>query len=313
MATSLTKKGLVAVSDKIIIAAQPALELVKLFTTDFSPDPAKKGATVNIKVLSATAANFAKTSQNYVTSTNSIKYADVTLDKDKISVYTLDDLEVIEDELNPIWGSLGPTAGRAIGKAFIGDVTGLLTYSAAERQKTIAVSTFADFVKIRAAVEAENYDPADCVVILEPVTYAALISLMPASVVGEGGVVNSALIGQRLGFKAIIEGPTISKASGAAVSGVSPQKGVGFVIPTNAIAVANRYKAPIKGATGNLVEAGYAMDEETGLVIGTRVVVNQADGECSWSSEALYGVALTKQTIGGASNGAPGFLQLITA
>lgn len=249
MATSLTRKGLVAVSDKVIIAAQPAMELVKLFATDFSPVPAAKGDTVNMKVLKATAADFAKSTQNYTVSTNTISYADVKLSKDKISVYTLDDLDDIEDELSPIWDRLGPTAGRAIGNAFVKDVCGLLTYGNAEAQKTVATAAFSDFVKIRSQVEAAGYDPADCVVLLKPDVYDTLIALMPSSVVGEGGVVNAGVIGSRLGFKAILNAPNIATASASGAA-----KGVGFAIPTNAIAIANRDKKVIK-AGGNLIES----------------------------------------------------------
>ena len=304
MATSLTSKGLIAASDKVIIAAQSSIEFVKLFTTDFSPDEATHGATVNVKVLAATAADFAKKTQNYVTATNTIEDADVVLNKDKISVYTLDDLDVIKDELSPVWDKFAPTAGRAIGRAFAGDVVSLLSYDKADSQKTLTGSALSNFVGLRALAEDAGFDPADCVVILEPVTYAALVSVLPASIVGAGGVVNSALVGAQFGFKAIIEGPSISKASAA-----EAQKGVGFIVPTGAVAVANRWKAPVKGAVGNTIEAGYSIDEETGLVIGTRVVVDGDNGEVAWSAEALYGVALAKQN----KNGAPGFVQLITA
>ncbi len=296
MATSLTSKGLIAASDKVIIAAQPAMELVKLFATDFSPEAARLGDTVNMKVLKATAADFASGSQNYVTSTNSISYADIKLNKDKISVFTLADKDNITDDLAPIWDRLAPTAGRAIGKAFVQDVAGLLTVAAADKTITSAAASFADFAKLRSGVEAEGYDPADTVLVLTPSYYDALISFLPNSVVGEGGVVNSGLIGARLGFKAIVNAPNISGAA------------VGYAVPTDAIAVASRYKAAIKEG-GNLLEAGYAVDEETGLVIGTRVVANTDDGEYNWSAEALYGVALAKQN----GNGAPGFLAIANA
>ena len=310
MATSLTRKGLICASDKVILAARPAMELVRQFVLDASPKPGDKGATVRIPVMAATAKDFNETSQNYVTSTNSIKYADVVLSGDKISAYTLNDLDALEDDLAPVWGQLAPTAGRAIGKAFVEAVMSVLTYDKADAQKTVATATFADFVKIRAAVSGAGYDPADTVLLLEPNAYNTLVSLLPASVVGEGGVVNSALIGARLGFKAVLEAPHASKTSGAKPSsGNAPEKGVGFAVPANALIVANRYKAPILGAVGNLVEAGQSTDEETGLVIGTRVVVDQAAGVAAWSAEALFGVALAKQN----GNGAPGFIQLVTA
>jgi hypothetical protein len=149
---------------------------------------------------------------------------------------------------------------------------------------------------LRSGVEGEGYDPADTVLVLTPSYYDALISFLPNSVVGEGGVVNSGLIGARLGFKAIVNAPNISGAA------------VGYAVPTDAIAIASRYKAAIKEG-GNLLEAGYAVDEETGLVIGTRVVANTDDGEYNWSAEALYGVALAKQN----GNGAPGFLAIANA
>ena len=296
MATSLVSKGLIAASDKVIIAAQPAMELVKLFATDFSPDAARLGDTVNMKVLKATAADFASGSQNYVTSTNTISFADIKLNKDKISVFTLADKDNITDDLAPIWDRLAPTAGRAIGKAFVQDVAGLLTVAAADKTITNAAASFADFAKLRSGVEGEGYDPADTVLVLTPSYYDALISFLPNSVVGEGGVVNSGLIGARLGFKAIVNAPNITGAA------------VGYAVPTDAIAIASRYKAAIKEG-GNLLEAGYAVDEETGLVIGTRVVANTDDGEYNWSAEALYGVALAKQN----GNGAPGFLAIANA
>ena len=306
MATSLHSKGLAAVADKIIIAARPALELVKLFTTDFSDTAAKQYDTIKVNVLKAVANSFTKGTYNYVKGGNTISFANVMLSNDKISTFVLDDLA-------PIWNKLGPVAGRAVAKAFITSVAGLLGYAAADAQVTgLTLSTFAAFVNLRANVEASNYDPSDCVLILEPTTYNTLVGLLPSSVVGEGGVVNSALIGARLGFKSIIEGPNISKASSS-----SANKGLGFVVPTDAIAVAGRYKAPIAGEGGETIEAGVATDDETGLPIGIRVVRNSGDGEIGFSGEALFGTALAKQThtIGGVStpNNAPGYLQLVSA
>ena len=103
MATSVTKKGLVAVSDKVILAARPALELIKHITTDFSTEKAEKYNTINVKVLSATSAEWARGTQNYVTATNKIDWADVVLDKHKKSTYGLSDLDCLEDIGLPIY------------------------------------------------------------------------------------------------------------------------------------------------------------------------------------------------------------------
>lgn len=312
MASNLNKKGLVAASDKIIIAAQPALEMVKLFTTDFSVDPGKQYQTVTVKVLEGEAHDFVKSTANYVTGKGKADYADIVLANHKVSNWTFDDLDALEDDLAPVWDNIGRAAGRALGKAFVKSATDLLTYSAAEAQKTVATSTFANFVKFRSQVEDAGYDPADCVLLLEPSTYDTLLGLLDYHTTGQSEVVEGGIIGRRLGFAAILNAPNISKASSA-----SAEKGIGFAVPTGAIGFANRYKAPVKGAVGNLIEAGYTVDEETGIVIGTRVVVNQDDGEVTWNAETLFGTALMKQThtINGTAtaNSAPGFVQLVTA
>ena len=312
MGSSLRKKGLVAASDKVILAAEPALELVRLFTTDFSEKAAKKYDVINVKVLSAKASDFAKGSNNYTKEDNTADNADIRLTKHKKSTYGFDDLDDMEDELAAIWDKLGPKAGRALSKAIIQEICGCLTYAKADAQKQVAsLTTLGAFTKIRSLVESANLDPEDCVVLLEPETYDTLIGLLPQNVVGEGGVVNSGLIGARFGFKSIVNAPNISKASGA-----SAAKGVGFVVPTDALGIAGRYVKPIKEG-GNLLETGYTVDEKSGIIIGTRVVTAPDDGECYWTSECLFGAALMKQTheIDGKSvaNGAPGFLQLVTA
>lgn len=319
MGSSLQKKGLVAASDKVILAAEPALELVRLFTTDFSVDAAKKYDVISPKVLSSTASDFAKGTNNYVKEDNTVDYADVRLTNHKKSTYGFDDLDDMEDELAQIWDKLGPKAGRALSKSIIRTVCGVLTYDKREAAKTVknGLASLGDFTNIRSLTESANYDPEDCVLMLEPETYDKLIALLPQSVVGEGGIVNAGVIGARFGFKAIINAPNISKASGAAVSGVAPSLGVGFVVPSDAIAIAGRYVKPIKGQAGNLIEAGYTFDEKSGIVIGTRVVTAPDDGECYWTSECLFGAVLTKQLHERdgeqVPNGAPGFLQLVTA
>lgn len=312
MASNLNKKGLVAVSDKVILAAQPALELVRLFVTDFSTDPGKQYQTVNVKVLAGDAHDFVKASANYTTGKGKADFADIVLDQHKVANWTFDDADALEDDIAPIWDNIGRAAGRAIGKAFVNSAMGLLTYDKAEAQKTVATSSFADFVKFRSAVEAAGYDPADTVLLLEPTTYDALLGLLDYKATGASEVVEGGIIGRRLGFAAILNAPNADKTSASGAT-----KGIGFAVPTGAIGFANRYRAPIRGAVGNLVEAGYTVDEETGLVIGTRVVVNQDDGELTWNAEVLFGAALMKQshTISTQSvaNGAPGFVQLVTA
>lgn len=322
MGTSLTKKGLVAVSDKIIYAARPSIEAVKLFVTDFTPAPGKKFEKVMINVMKGQVVDFTKGSENYTTGTvGKIHYAYIGLEKDQLVKFTFDDMNFLEDEFEPSWGNLGPAGGVNLGDAFVRHVMSKLTYAKVDDngQKTLAASveaaTLADFVGLWAKCNAAGYNPAQTVLVLEPTTYLKLKTLADYKTTGVSMVDNARALGAILGFKAVLVGPNVSKASGAAVSGVTPSKGVGFMVPENALGIINRAKKAAKEG-GNLLEYGETIDEETGIVLTTRVVANTDDGEYTWSTECLFGADLTKQTIevGGeqVANNAPGILQVVT-
>lgn len=307
MATSVTSAGLKAASDKIILAARPVVEVIKLFSTDFSVENAKKGSGIAVEILSATAGDFGA-ANGYTVSTNSIKPATVTLNQHKKSTFTISDVDAIENELSPVWGSLAPVSGKAVAKAASKYVLDLLTYSGAKAQiaQDLASSpTLAKFANLRALVEAQDLDPADCTLLLIPSAYAALISCLPASVIGDGEAVRRAVIGSFLGFKAVVEAPNASTADTA-----STAKGIGFVVPTGAIAVAARTVHPVRDG-GNLVEFGTVQDDETGFVFGSRVVVDADQGTCSWTVDTLFGASLTYDST--TATTAPRYLQIKSA
>jgi hypothetical protein len=124
MSTSLTKKGLVAASDKVIVAARPALEIISQFTTDFSDEAVKPGTGIAVDVLAATAETFEKGTANYTHATNTIKNFLVATDFRKKSTFSLDDLDCIEDETAHCWDKFGPASGRAVSTDLIKSVTG---------------------------------------------------------------------------------------------------------------------------------------------------------------------------------------------
>lgn len=308
MATSLQKAGLKACSDKVIVAAKSARTLLKAIVTDFSVEPGKKYDTVTAKIHKTVAQDFVKGTQNYIKATNEIRPALIPLNKHKISADTLDDLDVLEDELSPVMGTMGTDSGEAIAAALISDVVALLSYTNAESTKQVAIDTLANFVAFRKACIDAGYTPSRTILGLLPTAYNNLISVLPASIVGEGGVINEAVIGARLGFKQVIELPEASDLDTA-----STHKCVGWLIPSGSIGVAGRYVAPAKGAQGDIIEAGSSTDEETGLVFGTRVTQNPGDGEVTLAHDVLYGAALMKQTIDSHANNAPGIVMLKTA
>lgn len=307
MATSVTSAGLKAASDKIILAARPVVEVLKLFSTDFSVDNSKVGSGIAVEILSATAGDFGA-ANGYTVPTNTIKPTTVTLTQHKKSTFTISDIDVLENELSPVWGSLAPVSGKAVAKAASKFVIDLLTHGNAKAQivQDLASSpSLAKFANLRALVEAQDLDPADCTLMLVPTAYAALVSCLPANVIGDSDAVRRAVIGAFLGFKAVVEAPNASTADSATTA-----KGLGFIVPTGAVAVAARTIHPVK-AGGNLIEFGTVQDEETGFVFGSRVVVDADQGTCSWTVDSLFGASLTYDAT--TATTAPRYLQIKSA
>jgi len=302
MATSVTSQGLKAASDKVLIALKPQLETIQLFTTDFSADFAKKCSAVAVNVISASTENFDPANgAGFAHGTNTIKPATVQLSTHKKSTFCIGDGDALENELDPCWSKFGPAAGRAIAGDIVSAIMALPTVANAEASIVQAnYSTLAHFTEIWAAFENKNaFSPADCVLLLTPAAYAALLNVLPANVKGDGGAaLASAQIGQFLGWKAVLPSANLSTTSNA----------YGYIVPSAAIAVAARLFKPLK-AGGNLLESGSITDENTGLVMGSRVVVDANAGETFWNVDCLFGAALTKQN----SNGAPGYYAIVTA
>lgn len=306
--SSLTSPGLVRAGDKAIIAARKYLEKLSLFSTDFSADAVAPGTTLKIPVFSGTATDFnpsaSPTPAGYNNSEGSIKWAAITFNAHKKLTFGLTDSDKLLVDTDPFWANCGKAAGQAVGQALLTVATSKLVYTAAT-QYTSWSCTLANMAKIREKCAAASIDPARCVVILEPATYATLLALLPSNVIGDGSAVVSGVIDGLFGFKAVIEGNTISKQSGES-SGTAVNKGVGFVVPEDALAVAARIVRPQDGVCE---EFGTTTDEITGLTLGHRVTVDQNSGTRNYTVEAVLGAALTLQS----SNGAPTILQLVTA
>lgn len=301
MATSLTSPGLVAAGDKAIIAARKHLEFVKLFATDFTDEAVKPFTTLKVPVFAGTAADFNPgSSHGYNDTEGTIKWAAIEFGTHKKCTFGLQDKERLLVDTDPFWGKCGVAAGQGVGVALVGEITSKLVYTAAT-QITSWSATLANMAALRGSCATNNLDPARCVVVLEPVSYAAILAALPANVLGDGSALVSGVAPGLFGFKAVVEGTTISKQSGADVN-----KGVGFIVPEDALAIGARVIRPQDGVCE---EWGTTTDEITGLTLGHRVTVNQNSGERFYTVEALIGAALTDQS----SNGAPTILQLVTA
>lgn len=309
MATSVTSAGLKAGADKVILSARPFLEFLADFSINFKPVSAARYDSIAVEVLNASEEAFGA-GAGYTHGTNTIKPAAVSLTERRKSTWNIGDRDALENELAPCWQWFGPKAGLAVAARAVTFAMSKLTYSAAASQITQATySALSDFTTIMAKVVDLGIDPGICALLLNPTSFAALLSVLPAYVKGDDGdALRYARIGEFLGFKSVRMSPHASKASAAAAN-----NGFGFVVPEGALAVADRIVEPAREG-GNLLEFGTFTDDVTGWAFSTRVVLDTDQGACCWTTESLYGVALAKQTLAdGTENNAPGFYQLITA
>lgn len=305
MPTSVAQNaGLIAAADKCILSLKPFVEFTKLFSTNYAPQNGEKFSGIAVEVLASDSEEFIENTQNYSHSTNTIAPALVQLTNHRKSTFTVSDKDALENELAPCWSLFGPKSAEAVGKFAVQSIMALLTPAAAAAKITQAtLAALADFTAIWGQVVAAGYDPRRCVLILSPAAYASLLAVLPAYVIGDDQILRSAMIGEFLGFKAVVPAPNANTSG----------NGFGFVVPEGAIATANRILTPVREG-GGLVEFSTASDEATGFSMGFRTVVDANNGKVSWTAECLWGAALAKQTLtSGGSNGAPGFLQLVTA
>ena len=286
MATSVTSAGLKAGADKVILSARPYLEFLADFSINFKPLTAARYDSIAVEVLNASEEAFGP-GAGYTHGTNTIKPAAVSLTEHRKSTWNIGDRDALENELAPCWSWFGPKAGLAVAARAVTFAMSKLTYSAAASQITQATySALADFTTIMAKVVDLGIDPGICVLLLNPTSFAALLSVLPAYVKGDDGdALRYARIGEFLGFKSVRLAPHASKASAAAAN-----NGFGFVVPEGALAVADRIVTPVREG-GNLVEFGTFTDDVTGFAFGTRVVIDADQGTCSWSRMTPWSVA----------------------
>ncbi len=302
--SSLTSPGLKAAADNTIVELRPYLERLQGCALDFSADFLKHTKTISVPVIAGAAETFNADSANYSNATGTIKYVDLTCSTHKKCTFELDDVDCLEIDTARIWTDCAKASANKIGPEIVKAALGLLTYTSAESQKTVGGVTVAGIAALAGETMAAGYDPMLCTLFLEPTSFFTLIGNLPSSVVGDGSVIKTARIdGSLFGFGTIQAAPNVAKASSD-----SANKGIGFVVPYGAIAVAARLPKPPNGAAG-YVEIGEMTDEVTGFSLGLRVHVDPNKGKTFLNVESLFGAALTKS----GSNGAPGYIQVVTA
>lgn len=299
MATSLTSPGLILGSSKALMETQRAIALAKLFSTDFSSELQGEGKTLKVPVFSGDATVYNETSNDFETTDGSIIPATIILDTLVKVTYKLGMTDLLEVDKSATSRNCGIAGGRAIARKIEELIVGKLGYANAVAQAT--GFTVAKLGKAIATAEKNEIDPATIVAILAPDAYGDLLDANTANAAITGDNIAEAL-GRKYGIKAIVSSAKVANASAE-----SATKGVGFLVPDAAIAIAGR--GIEQAVDGMYAEYGTTTDDDSGLTITSFVHGQPGKNARFMNVAALLGSTLTRTS----SNKAPGFVQLVTA
>ena len=299
MATSLTSPGLILGSSKALMETQRAIALAKLFTTDFSSELQGEGKTLKVPVFSGDATVYNESSNDFETTDGSIIQATITLDTLVKVTYKLGMTDLLEVDKSATSRNCGIAGGRAIARKIEELIVGKLGYANAVAQAT--GFTVAKLGKAIATAEKNEIDPATIVAILAPDAYGDLLDANTANAAITGDNIAEAL-GRKYGIKAIVSSAKVANASAE-----SATKGVGFLVPDAAIAIAGR--GIEQAVDGMYAEYGTTTDDDSGLTITSFVHGQPGKNARFMNVAALLGSTLTRTS----DNKAPGFVQLVTA
>ena len=299
MATSLTSPGLILGSSKALMETQRAIALAKLFTTDFSSELQGEGKTLKVPVFSGDATVYNETSNDFETTDGSIIPATIILDTLVKVTYKLGMTDLLEVDKSATSRNCGIAGGRAIARKIEELIVGKLGYANAVAQAT--GFTVAKLGKAIATAEKNEIDPATIVAILAPDAYGDLLDANTANAAITGDNIAEAL-GRKYGIKAIVSSAKVANASAE-----SATKGVGFLVPDAAIAIAGR--GIEQAVDGMYAEYGTTTDDDSGFTITSFVHGQPGKNARFMNVAALLGSTLTRTS----NNKAPGFVQLVTA
>lgn len=308
--SSLTSPGLVLASNKAIMEAQRGIAFVKHFATDFSSELQGVGKTVAVPVFSGTATTFNEANNDFETTDGSIIPVNVTLDSLVKVTFSVGMTDLLEIEKSATSRNCGIAGGRAIGRKLEELVCGLLTCGS--RLAAATSFTVAKLGEAIAKAQENELDPATLVAILRPEFYGKLLDENTNNAAIQGDDIASAL-GRKYGIKAILSSSKVSKISTAAEgNNAAVENGAGFLVPDAAIAIAGR---GIEEAVDGLYsEYGTTSDEGSGLAVTSFVHGTPRSNKRYMNVAALLGSRLTREVDQSSKpNGAPGYIQLVTA
>jgi len=274
------------------LVAQAALEQftaellgLNVFTTSYSPEVARRGASVNIPlVANLTATTFA---DDYTSDNGTLNAVTVTLDKQKIVTVGLSDTDYSKSSAADVV-KFANQQGRALALAVIQDVMSVfVTTASSAAQFSASITSASSFTitnarTLRKALTDDKAPMMDRNLILNSALYDSLLS--------QPGLLDASQFGAR---DTIVDG-RVPKVLGMNVyeSIIMPSNSItlsGLAVHQNAVAIAVR--AVESQAPGEYLAAQTITDPVTGLSISYRRFYMPNTGKHYVSFSSLYGYA----------------------
>lgn len=228
MADSLTSPGLIKAANDALVAANPDINIARLFSYDMSDEFADWGTVCKVPVAQAgTISAFNMTDNDYETQDGTVTYATVNLSCQPKSTFEFKGMDLLEAPNAPYWRRVAEAAGEGIKGAISKQLGGMFTATACTGGKVVLSGdmTKAKLAKLRKECLGRV---ADTVVLLNPDLYAETLALFDSSVLGSTNAVVDGVAGKLFGFRAVAQALDLP-------SGV-----LGAIVPRDAVAFASR-------------------------------------------------------------------------
>lgn len=214
----------------------------------------------------------------------------VSLEKNISKVYALTDYEAaatddlyLADTARAIADQVTLEAVKHVFTETLAD-SNLSTIQTLSDYTETAPSDKAGFAGLFATASDAGLNPYDCVVVLNPTKYAAVLATLgDAYMYGGPEMVRSGVVeGALYGFRGVICSPFM------------PTGKKGFIIPWNSIGVVSRWDKP---AIDGYDAEWTAIDPKTGFTVGYRVFENLCKGKAYIGGNVLFGAKLLQKGI----------------
>lgn len=271
-------------AEKAIETAQKAITPLKDFAVSFTAAESTKGSAIRVPVFNVGgAAEFDAESNNYEGTTQGVTGVDVNLNNHFVKSVFYTDRDFVECDVKFFEGA-GKAIATVLAKGAVDQVMGLINETNVTAKSTMTLASYADkknVANLYKIADDNGLNPVDCVLLLTPAAFAAILANLDANVYGGDEAIKNGYVPGLYGFKSVI----MCNALGTGMTGA--------IVHSEAIGVAGRYLAPDGSAYS---EIGQVTDEHTGLTIGFRRFANPATGKRYIAGEMLYGAALVQPT-----------------